>query len=290
LHAIFTHSMILQDKITYEKSNMGNSDRIFLGLMVEKIRKIYSYRYALWSLSLKQLKAKYAGSILGISWAIINPLLMMAAITFVFTIIFTTGIKDFSLFALSGILPWMSFSTAISEATPSLLAQKGILHQFSLPKEILPLSAILSHFLNFLIGWSIILPVFLFHNPGILKNIFLFPAVFLLTCIFTCGIGLLFSVVNIVYRDLEHLLGILLMFWMWVTPVFYSAEMVPSKFRWIFNFNPMTPFIYCNREIIFQGRIPGLAEFLAVIGWAFFSLCIGLMVSVRLESSVLKRI
>jgi len=215
---------------------------------------------------------------------------MMWVITFVFTIVFKTGIKDFALFVLSGILPWMFFSGALSEATPSLLAQKSVLHQFSLPKEILPLVVITSYFLNFLISWCIIYPFFLWHNPGIIKMIFFMPTIFLLTYLFTCGLGLLFSIVNILYRDLEHLLGILLTFWFWATPVFYSIEMVPPEFRWILNFNPMSPFVICYRDIIFRGKIPDAVTFFGVIGWAFFSLFIGFSVSVWLESSALKRI
>jgi lipopolysaccharide transport system permease protein len=263
---------------------------MFLKLIIVKIKKIYSYRRPLWSMSLKLLKAKYAGSVLGLFWVIINPLLMMWVITFVFTIVFKTEVKDFALFVLSGILPWIFFSGALSEATPSLLVQKSVLHQFSLPKEILPLVVITSYFLNFLISWCIIYPFFLWHNPGIIKIVLFLPVVFLMTYLFTCGLGLLFSVVNIHYRDLEHLLGILLTFWFWATPIFYSKEMVPPEFRWIFNFNPMSLFVICYRDIVFQCRIPDTVSILGVIGWAFFSLFIGFLVSVWLESSALKRI
>jgi len=258
--------------------------------IIIRLQKIYSYRRSLWGMSWKQFRAKYAGSVLGLFWVIINPLLMVLVITFVFTAVFRTEIKDFALFILSGILPWMFFSSAVSEANPSLLTQKSVLHQFSLPKEILPLSSMLSYFMNFLISWCIVLPVFFLRNPGILPAAFLLPPLFLLTYFFTCGVGLLFSVVNIILRDLEHLLGILLMFWFWVTPVFYSVEMVPEQFRWVFNLNPVSPFIFCYREIVFYGRMPGPAVFLWVTCLAFASLFTGLAVSVRLESMVLKRI
>jgi len=261
-----------------------------LKLIAAKIQRIYSYRRSLWGMSLKQFKAKYAGSLLGLFWVIINPLLMVLVITFVFTVVFRAEIKDFALFVLSGILPWMFFSGALSEAAPSLLTQKSVLHQFSLPKEILPLSCVLSYFMNFLVSLCIVFPVFFFHNPKILPAVTLLPVLFLLTYFFTSGISLLFSVINIILRDLEHLLGILLMFWFWATPVFYSVEMVPAKFRWLFNLNPMSSFILCYREIIFYGRAPDTMLFLGVVGWAFFSLILGFLVSVWLESSVLKRI
>jgi ABC-2 type transport system permease protein len=241
-------------------------------------------------MAVKQFKAKYAGSVLGIFWVAINPFLLMLAITFVFTTVFKTEGKDFPLFVLSGIIPWMFFSGALSEATPSLSAQKSVLHQFSLPKEIIPLSSVLSYALNFLISWLIICPLFLFRNPGAITMIVFLPVIFLLTCIFISGISLLFSVVNVIYRDLEHLIGTLLMFWFWITPIFYSVEMVPANLRWVFNLNPVSAFILFYREIIFYCHVPELATFLAVTAWAFFSLSVGILVSIWLEPRVLKRI
>jgi len=255
-----------------------------------KINKIYSFRYSLWNMAVKQFKAKYAGSVLGIFWVAINPFILMLAITFVFTTVFKAEGEDFPLFVLSGIIPWMFFSGALSEAVPSLSAQKSVLHQFSLPKEIIPLSTVLSYALNFLISWLIISPLFLFRKPGAITMIVFLPFIFLLTCIFISGISLLFSVVNVIYRDLEHLIGTLLMFWFWVTPIFYSVGMVPVNLRWVFNLNPVSAFILFYREIIFYCRVPDLVTFLAVTAWAFISLSVGILVSVWFEPRVLKRI
>lgn len=256
----------------------------------EKIKKIYFYRHSLWSMSLKQFKAKYAGSILGVSWAIINPLLIMLAITFVFTAVFKATIPDFGLFVLAGIMPWMFFSGALSEATSSFLSQKSVLHQFSLPKEILPLACVFSYFLNFLMGWCVVYPIFLFHNPKILLMLPLFVFLLTLSLVFACGLGLLFGLVNVFFRDLEHLTGIIMMLWFWVTPIFYTIGMVPKGFRLLFSLNPMLPFILCYQDIIFLGKMPDFAIFLGIAGWAFLGLFIGLLASVVFEPSALKRI
>jgi len=256
----------------------------------DRIRKIYSYRHTLWDMAIKQLKAKYAGSILGISWAIINPLLITLAITFVFSVIFKTEIKNFPLFALAGIFPWMFFSSALSEATFSILNQQNILRQFNLPREILPLSSVLSNFLNFLIGWLIIYPLFLFFNPKIILLLPLLIIGLLLIFFFVCGFGFLLSVLNVFFRDIGQLLGVLLMFWFWITPVFYPVDMVPARFRWICNINPMTPYVIYCREIIFNGNIPNFSTFMGIFLWAFFTLILGLSFFSSLESKVLKRV
>lgn len=256
----------------------------------ERIKKIYLYRHALWEMALKQLKTKYASSILGIFWAIINPLLIVFAITFVFTVIFKTEIKNFALFVLSGIFPWMFFSTALSEATSSIVNQQNILRQFNLPREILPLSSVLTNFLNFLIGWIIIYPLFFLFNPKIIQLLPLLLVVLLLNFFFVCGLGLVLSILNAFLRDISHLLGILLMFWFWVTPVFYSVDMIPTKFRWVYNLNPMTSFIVYYREIIFRSQIPNPFIFIGAFLWTVFTLTIGLLVFRRFEYKLLKQI
>ncbi len=259
-------------------------------MLRERIKKIHTFRHTLWEMALKQLKTKYSGSILGISWAIINPLLIMLAITFVFTVIFKTEIKNFPLFVLSGIFPWMFFSSALSDATFSILNQQNILHQFNFPREIIPLSSILSNFLNFLVGWLIIYPLFLFFNPKIISLLPLLIIVLLLNLFFVCGLGLAFAVLNIFFRDLGHLLGVLLMFWFWVTPVFYSMDMIPARFHWVCNLNPMTPFVVYYREVIFNGNVPNPLVFIRSFLWAGFSLILGSLIFFHFEPKLLKQI
>ncbi|MCM8780966.1 MAG: ABC transporter permease [Candidatus Omnitrophica bacterium] len=241
-------------------------------------------------MSLSQLKAKYVDSILGIFLALIGPFLIMSAILLVFGIIFKIGIKDFPLFLLSGIFPWMFFSAALYEATFSIINQKNILHQFNLPIEALPLSSTLSHFFNFLIGWIIAYLIFLFFNPKIILQLPSLIAVLLLNFMFTSGLGMILSVINVFFRDIGQLLGILLTLWFWMTPVFYSIDMVPTQFRWICYLNPMTPYIHFYREVILKGQPPSIFIWLSVSAWALLSVVLGILTFGALESRLLKRI
>ncbi|MDD5109037.1 MAG: ABC transporter permease [Candidatus Omnitrophica bacterium] len=258
--------------------------------MLKRLKNLYLYRHTLWDMSLKQVKAKYTASFLGIFWAVINPLLIMSAISFVFAVIFRIEIKNFSLFILAGIYPWLFFSSVLSESAGAILNQQTILHQFNLPREILPLSLSLAGFFNFLGGWLVVYPVFLFFNPHI---IYLFPLLILilaLNFIFLCGLSLALSVLNIFFRDLEHMLGTLLMFWFWVTPVFYSIEMVPEKFRWLTNLNPMSAYIIYYCDVLYRGVIPQEVTFIRVFLWALVSILSGFLIFIRLEKKILKRI
>jgi ABC-2 type transport system permease protein len=255
-----------------------------------RIKNIYLSRHILWTSATKQLKSKYAGSFLGIWLAIVNPLLLMLAVTGVFSIIFKIQIENFPFFLLSGIFPWMFFSTAVFEATFSVLNQKGILHQFNFPREIIPLASVLSNFLNFLIGWCIIYPLFLIFNPKIIRLLPLLVVVLVLNLFFVWGLGLVLSALTVFFRDLGNLLGVLLMVWFWITPIFYSLDMIPLSFRWICNLNPLTPYIVYYREVIFRGNIPGPSIFIGIFLWGILSVIGGLTSFSQLEPKFLKHI
>jgi len=118
-------------------------------IVKERLKRIYDYRQVLLTMAIKELKVKYVNSIFGICWMVINPILIVLSITFVFVVIFQTKIDNFPFFVLTGIFPWMFFSNSLSEATFSILSKRPILRQYNLPLEIIPMSVILSNFLSF---------------------------------------------------------------------------------------------------------------------------------------------
>ncbi len=259
-------------------------------VIIKKIRELFSYRAVLKRMVAKELKAKYVGSVLGISWAVITPLLIMLAISFVFTKIMRIDIEDFPLFVLSAILPWTFFSTALSEATSSLINNAHLLRQFNIPKEFIPLSSIIANFINFLFGLVFIIPIFVIFRAGIISRLFFLPVLLLLHLIFTAGLGMLLASVNVYFRDVSHLLGVGLLFWFWVTPIFYSLNIVPANYRWVCMLNPMTPYIVGYRNILFTARLPGLSTVSAAFCIALITLLIGYGIFIKCESSFIKRI
>jgi lipopolysaccharide transport system permease protein len=259
-------------------------------MIKEKIKTIYFSRQVLWDMVKMQFKAKYAASMLGVSWAILTPILITMAINFVFTVVFKREEKHFELFLLSGLLPWTFFSVSLSEGTSSILDKVRLLRQFNVPKEFLPLSCVLANFLNFLLGLLIVFPLFLIFNhrlPFLLP--FLIITLFL-HLLFTIGLGVLLSALNIFFRDIGHLLPIVLMFWFWITPVFYAVEMIPLRYRWVVDFNPIVPYIVSYRDVLFSGTVPGVHSFSAAFFWAFTSIGAGLGIFLRLEQNILKSI
>lgn len=241
-------------------------------------------------MTIKQLKAKYSGSKLGIWWTIVTPLILAASINFIFNEIFKINIPNYTLLVLSGIIPWMFFSNAISEVTNSFIVNIPILKQAILPRELIPLSNVLANFLVFLIGFSITLPLFIIFNLRVI-TVFLFliiPLSFLL--IFIIGLGFIFSSFNVFSKDLPHFLSIGLMIWFWITPVFYSIDMLSFPYRWICLLNPLTYYVIPCQVILFEGRLPPpltvgisflISLFFFIIGYLFF---------IKKEPQLLKRI
>jgi len=258
--------------------------------MFKRLVALYSWRRAFWEMSIKQFRARYAASFLGVVWALIAPFLITLVVSFVFTTVFKVGMEDFAFFCLAGLFPWMFVSRSLTDSAASLLSQQGLLRQFSFPREILPLAAVFSGFLTFLIGWIVVYPVFVYVQPQVIMCFPLWVFVMIATFLFACGLGLLISLVNVFWRDTGHFLDVLLLFWFWATPVFYSTDMAPQGLRWIYSVNPLVPFIAFYREVLLYGRMPHAALFLQIIGWMTASLLLGLWVFSRGESRLLKRI
>jgi ABC-2 type transport system permease protein len=230
----------------------------------------FKHREILWNLVRKNLKGKYAGSLLGILWAFINPLLLALIISFVFTKILKMDIENAYLFILAGMLPWTFFAGSLQEAVTSIPAHANLLKQFSILRGLIPLSAVLANFVLLLAGLLITIPFFIAVNPKAILMLPLLLAVLFLHLFFTAGLSVMVSAIYVSFRDMSQLLNVLLLFWLWLTPVFYSVSMIPQKYIGIFHLNPMTPYISLYRNaLLYNGNasfgLLGIALLLSAI-------------------------
>lgn len=254
------------------------------------IKDIIKFRFALWDMARRHLKANYAGSWLGLWWAVITPLLLAASIGFVFTAVFKINLPGYSLYVLSGLLPWLFFNHALSEASNSFVTQAAMAKQSMLPKVLFPVSGILANLLSFTLGLLFLFPLFAFHNW---KVIWMVPIlVLVLAChfLFTVGLGVLLSAANIFFKDLSHFLNIFFMVWFWVTPIFYSLDLLEPRLRWICLVNPLTPYTLLYQSILFEAKVPHLSVFIAAFLLAFAFFFAGLKFFAHKEPQLLKRI
>ena len=263
---------------------------ILFSVFKGRIGKIYSTRRILREMALRQFKEKYAGSKLGLWWAVITPLLFAVSINFVFVAVFKIQITNYTFFVLAGMIPWFFFSNSLTEAASSFLVNSQILRQAIFPREFIPTATILANLLNFIIGLIFLLPLFIFINIKVITMLPLLAVVVILHSIFIIGFALLFSVLNVFMRDFPHILSTLFMVWFWITPVFYSIDMVPESFRQVCLSNPMTNFVMIYQMLLFQVKFPPIADIFKLMIISLVSFLIGYIIFVVNESKLLKKI
>lgn len=256
----------------------------------QRIQNLFFHKSILWEMSIKRFKMKYSGSMLGVWWAVITPLILAVSINFIFTNVFKVGIENFTLFVLSGIVPWLLFANAINEATESFIVNFSVLRQAIFPREFVPIASIISNFLSFLIGLLILLPFFIISNPKVFSVLPFLLIVLFLYLFFLIGLAMIFSSLNVFFRDMSHLLAIGLMVWFWVTPIFYSLDMLPTSFRWICLSNPVTYYVVSYRLILFEARPLSFLIILILFFISLMSLIVGYMFFLKNENNLLKRI
>ena len=236
--------------------------------MFKKFKELYFYRQFLKTSVKKEFRGKYKKSFLGVLWSFINPLLQLLVYALVFPFILRIQEENYIMFLFSALIPWNFFATTIAQSTSIVVGNAGILKKVYFPREILPISIVISGAINFLVSCIIIFIALIVSGVGITANILWLPVILLVQCIITLAICFVLSALTVYIRDLEYFINVLLQLWMYVTPVLYSMELIPEKFAKFFYLNPMVEIINAYRCIFYYKTIPNLKALaiLTVIG------------------------
>ena len=245
--------------------------------MIKRIKEIYAYRTMIYSLVKRDLKGRYKGSVLGFLWTFINPLFQLIIYTFVFSIILRNGIEDFYMFLFVALIPWIFFSTSLAGGATCITSQKNMVQKIYFPREVLPISYVISQFINMLLSFIIIFAVMLVmgytFNP--LAILCLVP-VMVTEFILALGFTFILSAVTVYFQDMQFIMGILTMAWQFLSPIMYSIDLVPERFRNIYLYgNPMAPVILAYRDILYYGQVPKLITLLVAFALGVVLLAIG---------------
>lgn len=242
---------------------------------MQTLKEIYEYRQMIASLVRKDLRGRYKGSVLGFLWTFINPLLQLAVYSIVFsTIIRVVDTDKYYLFLFVALIPWIFFSSSVSGGASTILANKDLVTKIYFPREVLPISYVTSCFVNMLLCFIVIFAVLLFSGHGIAFVPLLYlPVIMVTEYILALGIAMMSSAITVFFRDLEHILGIVMMAWMYLTPIMYTPDMIPESVKPIFNLNPMCSIIIAYRDILYYKSSPDMSTLLysAVTGVFFFA-------------------
>lgn len=251
------------------------------------------------TLTSRDLKARYRGSVLGYFWSLANPLLLLGVYTLVFTTFFDRpDVQPYSLFLFIGILPWIFFAGAVLESTNVLIANGGLIKKVTFPAEVLPIVVVASHLVHFLLALPILFAALAIGigMAGVPLGwpIVLAPVILFVEMVFVAGVALAVSSAAVLFRDLRDIVANLLNLGFFLTPIIYSLEsaFVAGKpaVALLLRLNPMTPFVVGFQDVFFFARIPSALDSALMIGYALGAAWLGLTVFDRLRDTLAEAI
>ena len=234
----------------------------------------YKYKELIKNLVISDLKVKYSGSILGIGWSFLNPLMFVAVLYFVFNNFFGTNTDNYLLFLLVGIINWRFFANGTNNAMNSIVGKPTLITKVYFPRQILVFSSVLSSLISFIIELSLLIPFILIGGIKINPSIFFIFIPFFLFFLLVLGFGFLLSSLFVYYRDVNQIWEVLLTMGFFLTPISYQVSIIPKDMRQIYLMNPVTSIIETFRQIILSGQLPDLS-LLSVTALMIFFILIG---------------
>lgn len=259
--------------VIYDSAKRGS-------IALEELRGIFQYRDLIFQLVRRDIVARYKRSFLGIAWTMIQPLGMMIVLTLVFSQLFNR-LQGYSVYVLSGLIAWTFFSQTTNAAIHQMVWGGTLLRRIYVPRTAFAVSAVGTGLVN--IGLSLVplIVIMLFVGVPLRWSALLVPYAFLLLAAFSLGVGLLLSSLAVYFPDVAEMYQVLLVAWMYLTPIIYPKDILPEAYRhWVFNLNPMYYLIDIFRIPLYDGVLPGLNTLVLgtaiafttlVIGWLFFA-------------------
>lgn len=233
--------------------------------MTNVFKNLYEYRELLKTSVKKDIRGKYKNSFLGILWSFLNPLLQIAVYALVFPLILKNTQPNYVIFLCAGLIPWNFFSTTIIRSAATVIDNGNIIKKVFFPREILTISVVTSEAINFMISTIIILAFVIFGGLGISKYIIFYPIILIVQYLFTLGISFIISSITVYFRDLQHLIGVVLQLLFYAAPVVYEAKTIPENFAWILQFNPMTYILSGYRDIFYNQTMPDIKSLIVLL-------------------------
>ena len=265
--------MRISDDPIYDSAKRGN-------VALEELRGIFQYRDLIFQLIRRDIVARYKRSVLGIAWTMLQPLGMMVILSLVFSTLFHS-IKGYPAYILSGLIAWTFFSQTTSAMISQIVWGGALLKQIYLPRTSFSVSAVGTGLVNLAFSFVPLVFMMLLFGLPLHWSILFIPVSMLLLAAFALGVGLIISTMAIYFPDVSEMYTVLLLAWMYLTPIIYPENIIPEAYRfWLFNLNPMYHLVKVFPMPLFEGTLPDTFTLITaatisiltlLIGWFFYS-------------------
>lgn len=240
------------------------------------LSEIRVHRHVLYQLIRQQITLRYRRTFLGYFWTLLNPLLMMSVTAVVFSAIFKMDLKTYAIFLFSGVLAFNLFGTIVTQCGQSLIGNEQLIKKIYIPKILFPLAVAIALLIdNLLMFASLFLLVLAIGGVISFPLVGLVPA-YLLLLIFSFGLGLIMSIVSVYFRDMLHIIGIVMQALVFLSPVYYKPDSLSGGIQWAIEANPLSKFIDLFRAPIYSAAFPENSSILLALSYASLSFMVGL--------------
>ncbi len=236
---------------------------------------IFPYGDLVWELVQRELRVRYRRSLIGFTWTMLQPLLMMSVLHVAFSSIFRFQIDNYPVFVLAGLLFWNFFSQSIVASMNSLRANTALIQKLPVPKSVFPLAVVVSGTINLALALVPLLGLLVVTGHPLRPALLFLPVAILIAALFTLGAGLLLAPLSVFFFDVVELVGVALQLLLFLTPIMYPMTILPEKWRWLVRYNPVRSILEVFRDPIYFGKVPPLGHLTVALGLALLLLALG---------------
>jgi len=254
---------------------------------------LFHYRELFRNLFRRELRVKYRGSLLGVAWSLVNPLVLVGVYTLVFSVLWKAfSIPHYPLFIVSGLVVWIFFQSSLLSASGSLLGQANLVKQVRFPRQLLPLAVVGTNLVSAAVMLAVVVPLNLAFIPEVRSTFWAALLLLLPLVALVSGLAIVVASATVVFRDIEHLLATVMLPWFFLTPVFYTFGQLPriEQHRHLADVlhygNFITPPLLAIRDPLFFGRMPAAGDVIYAVAAALVALALGGLVFRRVDDQL----